>query len=168
MRPEGASGFVRNGGEDNLSMEALVELIKAVTEKGKSFRVQALGFSMYPFIRDRDYITISPLTSHHPRLGDVVAFIQPGTRKLIVHRIIESKGDHYLIKGDNTPAPDGLIPKANILGYVTGVDKDGKLVRLGSGFERVFIAFLSRKNLLRPTLHLTYRLIGPVIRRIKA
>ncbi len=168
MRPEGASGFVRNGGEDNLSMEALIELIKAVTEKGKSFRVQALGFSMYPFIRDRDYITISPLTSHHPRLGDVVAFIQPGTRKLTVHRIIKSKGDHYLIKGDNTPAPDGLIPKANILGYVKGVDKDGKLVRLGSGFERVFIAFLSRKNLLRPTLHLTYRLIGPVIRRIKA
>jgi len=167
LKPERASGYVRNGGEDNLSMEALVELIKAVTEKGKSFRVQALGFSMYPFIKDSDYITISPLTSGYPRMGDVVAFIQLGTRKLIVHRIIESKGDYYLIKGDNKPAPDGLIPKANILGYVTGVDKDGKFVRLGLGLERVFIALLSRKNLLRPTLNLTYRLIGPVIRRRK-
>lgn len=168
MRPKKVSQFVRNGGEADLSMEALVELIKAVTEKGKPFRVQALGFSMYPFIRNKDYITISPLNSHHPRLGDVVAFIQPKTRKLIVHRIIESKGDHYLIKGDNTPAPDGLIPKANILGYVASVDKDGKLIRFGSGFEKVFVALLSRKNLLRPILHITYRLVGSVIRRIKA
>lgn len=168
MRYERVPVFVKNGGESNLSIETLIELIKAVTEKGKSLRVQALGFSMYPFIKDRDYITISPLTSGHPKLGDVVAFIQPGTGKLIVHRIIGSKGDYYLIKGDNTPAPDGLIPKVNILGYVTSVDKNGKLVRLGLGFERVFIAFLSRKNLLRPTLHLTYRLIGPVKRRIKA
>ena len=123
---------------------------------------------MYPFIRNRDYITISPLTSGYPKLGDVVAFIQPETRKLIVHRIIENKENHYLIKGDNMPVPDGLIPKANILGSVTSVDKDGKLIRLGSGFERIFIALLSRKNLLCPTLHITYRFIGPIIRRIKA
>lgn len=168
MKSKKVSQFIRNGGEDDLSMEALIELVKAVTGKGKSFRVQALGFSMYPFIKDRDYITISPLNSYHPRLGDVVAFIQPKTRKLIVHRIIENKGDYYLIKGDNTPASDGLIPKANILGYVASVDKDGKLVRFGSGFERVFVALLSRKNLLRPILHITYRLISLVIRRVKA
>ena len=159
LRPEEVSAFIRDGGENNLSMEALIELLKAVTEKGKPLRVQARGFSMYPFIKNNDYITISPLTSCHPRLGDVVAFIQPKTRKLIVHRVIESKGDHYLIKGDNTSTPDGLIPKVNIMGYVTGVDKDGKLVRFGSGFERIFIALLSRKNLLCPTLHLTYRLL---------
>jgi signal peptidase I len=167
LRLEGTSEFVQEGGEGSLSMEALVELTRAVTEKGKSFRFQALGFSMYPFIRNGDYITISPFTYGHPRLGDVVAFIQPETEKMIVHRIVENRGDHYLIKGDNTTAPDGLIPKANVLGYVTKVDKDGKLIRLGSGFEKVFIALLSRKNLLRPGLHLTYTLIGPIIRRIK-
>ena len=131
MRLEGASGFIKEGEESSLSMEALVELTRAVTEKGKSFRFQALGFSMYPFIRNGDYITISPLTSGHPRLGDVVAFIQPDTKKLVVHRIIENRGDHYLIRGDNTTAPDGLIPKANVLGYMTKVDKDEKLIRLG-------------------------------------
>ena len=165
--PEGASGFIRNGGEGNLSKVALVELLKAVTEKKRSFRVQANGFSMYPFIKDGDYITISPLTSSNPQLGDVVAFIHPHKKKLIVHRVIKRKRDHYLIKGDNNPASDGLIPKVNILGYVTKVEKDGKLIHFGSGFERVFIAFMSQKNLLRPTLHLAYRFIDPVIRRIK-
>jgi len=168
LKPENASGFIKDGGEDNLSMEALVELLKAVVEKGRPFRVQALGFSMHPFIKNKNYITISPLSPDRPRLGDIVAFIQEGTGKLVVHRVVESKKNQYLIKGDNTPAPDGLVPKGNILGYVTKIDEDGKPVRLGSGSERVFIAFVSRKNLLRPTLHLTYMLIGPFIRRIKA
>jgi len=168
LKPEGKPGYIRDGGEEKLSMEALVGLLEAVTKKGSSFRVQALGFSMDPFIRNKNHITISPLPSGYPRVGDIVAFIQPGTGKLVVHRVIERKENHYLIKGDNVATPDGLIPKTNVLGYVTKVDKDGKLIFFGLGFERVFIAFLSRKNLLRPTLHLTYRLVGPVIRRIKA
>ncbi len=168
MKPESASDFIRDGGEDDLSMEALVELLKAVVEKGRSFRVQALGFSMHPFIRNKNYITISPLSPDRPKLGDIVAFIQEGTGKLVIHRVVRSKKNQYLIKGDNTSAPDGLVPKGNILGYVTKIDKDGKTLRFGSGPEKVFIAFVSRKNLLRPTLHLTYMLIGPFIRRIKA
>jgi signal peptidase len=168
LRPEEASRFVRNGGDGNLSMEALVELLKAVTEKKRSFRVQAHGSSMFPFIKDSDYITISPLTPCHPRLGDIVAFINPETNKLIVHRVVGRKKDHYLIKGDNNPKPDGLIPKSSILGYVTKVEKEGNQICFGSGFERVFIAFISQKNLLRPIFHLTYRLVGPIIRRIKA
>lgn len=164
MRPEGASIFIRNGGEENLSMETMIELLKAVTEKKRSFRVQVRGSSMYPFIKDSNSITISPLTSCHPHLGDIVAFINPRTKRLIVHRVVGRKKDHYLIKGDNNPEPDGLIPKANILGYVTKVEKNGKLIRFGSGFERVFIAFMSQKNLLRPTFHLAYRLISPIIR----
>lgn len=160
-------GFFKYSKEKKLSREALVELIKAVIEKGIPFRLQALGFSMYPFIKEENYITISPLTSDHPSLGDVVAFTSLGTKKLIVHRIVEIKGDYYLTKGDNNRMPDGIIPKANIIGYVTKVDKDGKPVRLGSGFERVFIALLSRKNLLCPSLYLTYKLVGPLIRRIK-
>lgn len=167
MKPESASGFVRDGGEDDLSMEALIELFKAVAEKERPFRVQALGSSMHPFIKNKNYITIFPLSQDRPRLGDIVAFIQQGTGKLVVHRVVESKKNQYLIKGDNMVAPDGLIPRSSILGYVTKIDKDGKTVWFGSGPEKVFIAFVSRKNLLRPTLHLTYRLIGPFIRRIK-
>jgi signal peptidase I len=164
LRPEEASNFVINGGEDSLSMEALIELLKAVTEKKKSFRVQALGSSMYPFIKDSDYITISPLTSCHPRLGEIVAFINPVTKKLVVHRVVGRKKDNYLIKGDNNSEHDGLIPKANILGYVTKVEKEGNTIFFGSGLERVFIAFISKKNFLQPTLHLAYRLIRLIIR----
>jgi hypothetical protein len=53
-----ATDFVLEGGEDQLSMKALVELLSAVTEKGKSFRFGAAGISMIPFIKDMDVITI--------------------------------------------------------------------------------------------------------------
>jgi signal peptidase I len=155
-------------GEDTLSMKPLVELLKVITEKGKSLRHQARCSSMHPFIRNMDYITISPLTTFHPQLGDIVAYIQPETRKLLVHRVIKNKGDSYLIKGDHNLDSYGLIPKANILGYVTRVERDGKKIWFGSGFDRIFIASISHRNLLHPTSYLAYRFILPVIRRIRA
>ena len=161
------SGYVKDRGEEKLSMEALIEILKAVIEKGRYFRFQVLGFSMYPFIRDNDFITISPLVPSYPRLGDIVAFIQPATRKLKIHRIIENKEVNYLIKGDNTFEPDGLIPRANILGYVTKVERNGKAIRLGSRIERVFLAFISHKKLLSLTHHLFFKFINSTIRRIK-
>jgi signal peptidase I len=162
LRRKGSSEYIRYGGEDILYMEALVEILKAVIEKGKSFRIQAFGFSMYPFIRNNDYITISPLAPAQPKLGDIVAYIQPGTKRLTVHRIVDNKGDFFLIKGDNNTRPDGLIPKSNILGYVTKVERNGRIVWLGSRIEKIFIAFTSRKKLLRLTLNLAFRFIDPV------
>jgi hypothetical protein len=164
--PEKASGFAINCGEDTLSMAALIELLRAVTEKGKPFRFQATGFSMYPFIRNLDTITVSPLPAGgRCRLGDVVAFLKPGTEKLAVHRVIRKKGDCYLIRGDNTPEPDGLISAARMLGYVTNVERGGRQIRVGLGPERAVIACLSRKDLIRPSLFLACRLARPFIRR---
>lgn len=165
--PEEASVFIIDGGEGTLTMKILVELLQAVTEKGKPFRVRAFGFSMHPFIRNRDIITISPLPSGRPRLGDVAAFLQPVTGKLVVHRVIGFKGDHCLIRGDNVVESDGLIPCPNIQGYVTCVERDGKEIWWGSGPERYLIALMSQKGLLRRTLFLAYRLVNPIIRRRK-
>jgi hypothetical protein len=63
---------------------------------------------------------------------------------------------------------DGLIPSANIQGYVTCVERDGKKIWWGSGPERYLIALMSQRDLLHPALVHAYRLVGPIIRRIKA
>ncbi len=144
-----ASDFVRDGGESTLSMEALVELLSAVTEKGKPFRFRASGFSMHPFIRNRDTIIISPLPSGRPETGDIVAFLLPGTGMLVVHRVIDRKNGCYIISGDNVPEPDGLIPLKNVIGLVTDVERNGRKVMLGLGTERKLIAFLARNDLLK-------------------
>ncbi|MEI6102810.1 MAG: GNAT family N-acetyltransferase [Methanothrix sp.] len=144
-----ATDFVIDGGEDNLSMKALVELLSAVTEKGKSFRFRAAGISMIPFIKNMDVITVSPMPSGRPVVGDVVAFLLPETEKLAVHRIIDKRNDSYIIKGDNVPEPDGLIPSQNVIGLVTKVERNGHRVLLGLGTERQLIALLARHDLLK-------------------
>ncbi|MFO7674789.1 MAG: S26 family signal peptidase [bacterium] len=144
---------VRPGSELNLPLSALLELMRAVLARGRPFRFQARGWSMSPFIRDRDVITIAPLGSAPPRTGDVVAFVSPADERLVVHRVVGRRGTSMLIQGDNLPgAPDGLIPLASVVGRVRKVERGGRPVRLGLGGERRAVALLSRKGLLTPLL----------------
>lgn len=109
-----------------LTAPVIMELIEAVHEKGASFRFQAPGHSMTPAIRDNDVITISPLGDHIPRRGDVVAFRHPERPQLLVHRVLHAKEKKYYVKGDNCPAADGWVPAENILGLITGVERNGR------------------------------------------
>jgi len=128
-----------------LSGKALIELMQAVHAKGLPFRFSAGGYSMTPFIRDGDVITVSPLALHAPRRGDVVAFIHPKTNRLCLHRVLSVHGGSFFIQGDNMPErPDGVIPREAILGRVTGLERAGRRVRLGLGPERLLLAILSR------------------------
>ncbi len=137
---------------------ALVELLRTTLAEGGPFRFLAKGFSMDPFIRDDDMITVWPLVDPSPGLGDVVAFIQAKTERLLVHRVIRVKGNSFVIKGDNSAGVDGLIPRANIIGRVKRVERNNKRVFLGFGPERVLIAFLSGLGLMVPLARLASKL----------
>jgi hypothetical protein len=158
--------FSKKGGELKLSGPDLIELLRAVLDKGVPFRFRAKGFSMSPFIKDDDVITVSPLTDGSIRSGDVVAFIRPEMKKLVIHRVVGQKGEYFHIKGDNIPDTDELIPVANILGRVTRVERSGKEIFFGLGPERFLIAFLTRRRLLFPLLYPLWRMVRPIVRRI--
>lgn len=136
----------KKGDELLLSGSSLIELIQSVLSKGASFRFCARGLSMHPFIRHDDIVTIAPFHNTSPRPGDVVAFSSPKTNKLIIHRIVKRRGDCFLIKGDNLTNFDGFIPRSNILGRITKVERKGKTVILGLGIERFLISLLSRRG----------------------
>lgn len=104
----------------------IMELIEAVHEKGASFRFQAPGRSMTPAIRDNDVITISPLGGLIPRRGDVIAFRHPERPQLLVHRVLHAQDRKFYVKGDNCPAADGWVPAENVLGLITGVERNGR------------------------------------------
>jgi len=144
-----------------------VELLRAVLGKGVPFRFRAKGFSMHPFIKDGDVVTLSPLSARPPRVGNTVAFLYPESGKLAIHRVVGKAGNSFLIMGDGNPGPDGMIPAKNILGCVRKVERDGKRVYLGLGPERFLIAWLSRRRLLYPLLLPLWRLIRPILKRFQ-
>lgn len=134
--------------EVSFTGDGLINLIRAVTEKGADFRFRVKGFSMSPFIKDGDIVSISALPKNGLGLGRIVAFVNPCSQKLAIHRINGRSSGHYVIKGDGLPDIDGFIPCKNILGLVSKVERKGKVFSLGLGPERRIIAFFSRKGIL--------------------
>ena len=134
----------RAGGILSLSGPALLDFLRAVLDKHVPFRFTARGSSMFPFIKDSDVITVSLRTASEIRFGDIVAFVNPCIERLAVHRVVGISKGAWLIKGDNTPEPDGWIPSVRILGCVTRVERGGRCIQLGLGVERIIIACLSR------------------------
>ena len=157
--------IIRKGEELPISGPALIDLVRAVLDKEASFRFRAQGFSMSPFIKDDDVVTVSPMWSDSPRVGDVVAFVSPYAERLMIHRVLGKKGDHYLTKGDRALEPDGLVPRINILGRVRKVERKGRRILLGLGPERIIIALLTRNGFIFNLLLPIWRLIRPIARR---
>ncbi len=154
-----------NNQEFSLCGEVRIKFIRAAFDKGALFRFTAKGFSMSPFIRDNDVITLSPLCRSPIRIGKAVAYVCSVQNRLIVHRVIGKKGKQYLIKGDNIPNPDCLINKEYILGCVTAIQRNNKAVFLSLGSERAIIAFLSRTGMLQLILWLLRLIIPKPLRR---
>ncbi len=146
--------------ELDISREGLAELLQVVIDKGRSFRFQARGYSMSPFIRDGDVVTLSPYLRDHPRVGHVVATLHPQYSKLIIHRIVSISGGRVLLCGDNRQLWDGFVDKGTIIARVTGIDRNGRSVRFGLGAERLVLAYLSRRHQLIGLLTQIRRLLG--------
>jgi signal peptidase I len=145
---ENVTLYSHNGGSLSLSGPALAGLTREILGKGLPFRFTAPGFSMSPFIRDGDVITLAPYKADSCRPGVVVAFVRPGTERLVVHRVVAVSKNGCHIRGDNAPDDDGDIPHASIIGQVVRIEHAGKTVRFGMGPERKIIAVLSRRNWL--------------------
>ena len=152
--------------EISLSGPALVELLMAVLDKGMPFRFRARGFSMTPFIKDGDVITVFPLEGSRPRLGDIVAFTHPVTRRLCIHRMIGEKGNGVTLKGDNVSDIQDIVAFNSLLGCIKSVERNGKQVFLGLGPERLVIALLTRTGLFPHLMTPLWKLVRPFFKRM--
>ena len=143
--------FVVKAQDLPLSGQSLLELMRVVLERGRPFRFCARGWSMTPFIRDGDVITVAPLLQALPGVGEVVAFMRPEGGNLVVHRVVAHRARGVFIQGDNgRDQADGIIPQENLLGRVTRIERNGRSIWIGLGSERYVIAWLSRTYLLIP------------------
>ena len=139
-------------GEFSIGEGDLVDLIQTLLGRNYTVVLKAMGCSMYPFIRDGDILHLTPASCAALRIGDVVAFRISGRSQFAVHRITRRIGDRYLLHGDCCAEPDGWIPRTDILGRLSTVERNGRKVSSGLGPERYFLGFLSGRELLYPIL----------------
>ncbi|HEX6099526.1 MAG TPA: S24 family peptidase [Thermoanaerobaculia bacterium] len=94
---------------------------------GHAVQFQARGDSMYPLIRDADYLHVEPCDV--VRVGDVVLVL--AERGLTAHRVVVVVGEVVVTRGDNAPADDDPVPREKVLGKVTAVIREGKRLNVG-------------------------------------
>jgi hypothetical protein len=147
-----------------LANSGFSSLMAAVLEKRFPFRFQASGGSMSPFIRSGDIITIAPVRGAI-HIGDVLAFRQLEGGQLRVHRVIARRTRAFLLRGDNGCHSDGWVTAEMILGRISRIEHKDRSVRFGLGPEKLFIALLSRLDLLRKIVRAACWLLRPVYKR---
>ncbi|MCM8796976.1 MAG: S26 family signal peptidase [Candidatus Omnitrophica bacterium] len=156
--------FIIEGREFTLNRRVLIELLEASLAKGVPLRFIVRGFSMSPFIKDGDIITVSNLNKKSLIPGIIVIFKRAYASGLAVHRIVARKKGSYLIKGDNLFNADGWVSQENIIGYVAQVERKGKKVLWGIKRGGHLVALMSRARLLGYLLYL-WRLIPLRLRK---
>lgn len=101
--------------------------------EGKTIRIKAHGYSMYPCIRPGAVILIEPLKiKGKPVPGEIIAVKRESG--LIVHRLVKVVNkdgvDYYIARGDSNAMPDDPVKIDKIAGRVTGAEVGGALTDL--------------------------------------
>jgi len=117
-----------------------------VLRAGGALCLAATGHSMTPAIRSGDRLTVEPQST---RLGIGAVLACESEGRLVVHRLVGRDAGRAVVRGDAAPAPDPPLADGAVLGVVVRIERGGRPVRLGLGRERVVIAWLSRRGLLR-------------------
>lgn len=97
--------------------------------EGKTIRIKAHGYSMYPCIRPGSLILIEPLNiKGMPRPGEIIAIKREAG--LIVHRltkIIKKNGTtYYIARGDSNAYADNPVKIEKIAGRIVRAESTGE------------------------------------------
>ena len=75
---------------------------------GQASYVTIRGVSMEPLLHKGDLVILKKRS--HYEVNDVVAYRSADIHQVVLHRIVGRNGQHYIMRGDNTPAPDRQQP----------------------------------------------------------
>lgn len=151
------------------SAQEIGEIVKEVLGYGADFRFQARGWSMAPFIRDGDILTISRLKNSRIKIGQIVAVVDPERKRMMVHRIVRRKGRHYVVKGDNLLSSDGSFSSYEILGVVTKIERGNRVIFPKWTLGQYLIACFSRNRVGMKIISEGRRLarLGRIIKKMR-
>jgi signal peptidase I len=118
--------------KNNLSHTVLKEIGFSLLAEGKTVRVKAEGFSMYPSIKPGSVIFIEPFKEGtEPLPGEIIAWKREAG--FVVHRFVRWVGkdnsEYAVTRGDSSIAEDEPVLSDQIAGKVVRVENpDGKPV----------------------------------------
>lgn len=97
--------------------------------EGKSIRIKAHGYSMYPAIKPGSLVLIEPIQlKGAPRAGEIIAIKRE--TGLVVHRLVKTEARSgvtwYIARGDSNAYADNPVRIEKIAGRITGAESTGE------------------------------------------
>ncbi len=99
-----------------LAVAAAALALVAAMHSGYYILAVATG-SMEPVIEPGDLVLVAPLDGS-PQPGTIVAYTDPQSGSVVVHRVVDTSGGMFVARGDANEAPDPPAPLEAILGRV--------------------------------------------------
>jgi len=140
--------------------------------RGGPFFVGHEGASMAPFLSERDLLEIDADAAGSVGPGDVVAFVEPGSTTLVIHRVIELRQGGLLTIGDaNARRDPWLVPRDAVVGRVAAVWRGSRRRRILGGRRGRLAAAAARltrtaRRALSPVLRPPYLVLLALTRRL--
>ncbi len=111
----------------------------------------SVGRSMLPTVWPGDTLVVEHVVPDQVRIGDVVVVGREG--KLCAHRVTGKAGDpknpQWITQGDALPVPDRPVAKNELMGRVTYLIREGRLVPVPaelSGIDKVIAKVVRRSG----------------------
>jgi signal peptidase I len=136
-----------------LQAEAIRQLFINLLREGHVIRSLAVGASMSPSIKKGELLIVKPIALEEAEIGEIVAFRRDESQSVLTtHRVIQKgkeRGQRYIItKGDRNPYRDfPLLSSQELLGKVTGIERNGQVISLESPFYRIRGFLMARLSL---------------------
>ena len=102
-------------GADSDSFEALS---RELLNQGSSVRFEARGSSMFPCIRDHQFVHVTPVMVSKLRKDDIV--LTKSDKRFLMHRLViaDAEKNFFVTRGDNGMQNDSPVRAEQILGLV--------------------------------------------------
>jgi signal peptidase I len=115
-----------------MTAQEAFSLRKKLIENNHSVKIEASGYSMFPFMRNGDVQTISPVPMEDIQIGDVVVYER--NNNWISHRVIDIQTTNnettLTLRGDTSQQIDPPVTKENYIGKTVSFERNGKTIIL--------------------------------------
>ena len=149
-----------------IPLEDLVPLIRERVEAGHSVKgLTFRGVSMLPMLRQgKDTVELSPLPEKLKKY-DLPIYQRPNG-KLVMHRIVAVKSDHYICLGDNTEVFETICP-GQMVGLVTAFYRGRKRIPVTDPGYRLYCRLWRPTRPLRKLYKMARHLLGKCLKRLQ-
>ena len=93
-------------------------------------RIRVFGTSMMPALNPGDVVSIQGTAMEEVWVGEIVVFTRDG--RLFAHRVVEKIGSvaelRLITRGDRLPQNDPPVTPTELLGRITGAERNGKRI----------------------------------------